>query len=98
MVPIAPSSTRMRSAARRRNRCSVADVASDLDSVSNIGSGFLLPLPIGERVGVRAFGSLSFKCVQNFLEHAVDVLQDLIVLRFHSSSEPPTPNPLPYGK
>src|SRR6267154_2730853 len=80
MVPIAPSSTRMRSAARRRNRCSVADieglkVVSDID----IGSGALLPRPEGERVGVRGFGSILFKRVQNFLEHAIGVLQDVVV-------------------
>src|SRR5258708_866144 len=48
MVPIAPSSTRMRSAARRRNRCSVGDGASNFELVSDIVLNFLLLLPGGE--------------------------------------------------
>src|SRR5438477_10621628 len=48
MVPMAPSSTRMRSAARRRRVCSVGEMVTILYSDSDMDS-CVLPLPFGER-------------------------------------------------
>src|SRR5262249_5173495 len=74
MVPMAPSSTRMRSAARRRSVSSVRDMAIDMST----GSG-ALPLPEGERGGVRGYGSMMIDSVQNFFEHTVHITHHVVI-------------------
>src|SRR6266540_1944367 len=74
MVPMAPSSTRMRSRATRRSSCSVLEMGTDIEANSG-----LLPLPEGERGGVRGFRCLSFKRAQDFLEHALKIAHHVVV-------------------
>src|SRR5262245_19261504 len=74
MVPMAPSSTRMRSAARRRSVCPVGEMDTDIAT----GSG-ALPLPAGERGGVRGFRSMMIDSAQNFFEHAVHILHHVVI-------------------
>src|SRR5215467_14437301 len=82
MVPMAPSSTRMRSRATRRSSCSVLVIGTDSALVIGTdmaaGSG-LLPLPEGERGGVRGFGRLLIERIQNLLEHALEVAHHIVV-------------------
>src|SRR5438132_804588 len=78
MVPMAPSSTRMRSAASRQSVAALSEVTLILDSVSAIGST-LLPLPAGERAGVRGLGCLSIKRSQDLLKDAVDISYHVMI-------------------
>jgi hypothetical protein len=39
----------------------------------------VLPLPKRERVGVRGFDRLLVDGVQNFFEHAVEILKNLVI-------------------
>src|SRR4051812_47238604 len=75
---MAPSSTRMRSAATRRSVCSGTDmfleIATDIAAVSGV-----LPLPGGERGGVRGFGCLSIERAQDVFKHTIGILQDIVV-------------------
>src|SRR5919197_2686146 len=74
MVPMAPSSTRMRSPARRRNVCSVEEGGADITT----GSA-LLPLPEGERGGVRGFGSMLVNRAQNLFQHPVHIARNVVI-------------------
>ena len=62
IVPMAPSSTRMRSAARRRSRCSVGDGDSNLDSESRHWTALSSHLACGARelavIGAARLGLL----------------------------------------
>src|SRR5262249_8442693 len=79
MVPMAPSSTRMRSRATRRSVSSAGGFRALLMGTDiSAGSG-LLPLPEGERGGVRGFGRLLIERVQNLFEHTFDVPHHVIV-------------------
>src|SRR5262245_29122013 len=79
MVPMAPSSTRMRSRATRRSVCSAGLFrALVMGTDISAGSG-LLPLPAGERGGVRGFGRLLTERVQNLFEYALRVSHDVVV-------------------
>src|SRR5262245_46827941 len=71
---MAPSSTRMRSRARLWSLESVGAVRTDITTDSG-----MLPLPEGERGGVRGFGSLLVGGVQDVFEHALNVSNDIVV-------------------
>src|ERR1043166_9609135 len=75
MVPIAPSSTRLRSAAIRRSSVSAGDMAMLL----GIGRATSSPLPGGERDRVRGFLWVPIDHIQNFFQHSLRILQDVIV-------------------
>src|SRR5690606_4618928 len=74
MVPMAPSSTSMRSriAAARRSRV-LGFTLSDI-GLATVRS--LFPLPVGERVRVR--GILIRRCGDDF-QNTVDILHDVVV-------------------
>ena len=60
---------RRRSDPNRQRRCPVADIKigemeREIRSELDTGSGALLPLPAGERVGVRGFGSTLFDAIR----------------------------------
>src|SRR5262245_27896079 len=74
MVPMAPSSTRMRSRATRRSSCSVLVIGTDMAACSG-----LLPLPAGERGGVRGFGRLLTERAWDGLKHTLDVSHHIVV-------------------
>src|SRR6516225_6091675 len=74
MVPMAPSSTRMRSAARRRSVSSVREIDTTIAARSAV-----LPLPNGERDGVRGFGSMMIDSAQNFFEHTVHIPHHAVI-------------------
>src|SRR5262249_14000392 len=74
MVPMAPSSTRMRSRAMRRSVCSVLVLGTSIGACSG-----LLPLPAGERGGVRELGRLLIERVQDLFKHAVEILHHIVV-------------------
>src|SRR5260370_17881878 len=74
MVPMAPSSTKIRSAATRRSVSSVRDMGIDMAT----GSG-ALPLPAGERGGVRGFRSMRISSAQNLFEHTVHIPNHVVI-------------------
>src|SRR5262249_11149128 len=79
MVPMAPSSTRMRSAAIRRNSDSTGLATTSLVPGSDIGGATSSPLPEGERDRVRGILRIPIDRVQNLFEYALSVLQHLVV-------------------
>src|SRR5437588_10923480 len=84
MVPMAPSSTRMRSAASFLSSSSTGDtslVTRPADIVST-NSAVVLPLPAGERVGVRGLGPI---------DHAQSWLPTVIGLRIAAAALLPLP-------
>src|SRR5262245_46367877 len=74
MVPMAPSSTRMRSRATRRSFSSAGEMGTDMETDSG-----LLPLPEGERGGVRGFRCLTLKRAQDLLQHALKIAHHVVV-------------------
>src|SRR5436305_744606 len=91
MVPMAPSSTRMRSGARFLSSASTGDtsmVTRPADIVST-NSAVVLPLPAGERVGVR--GLRPIERAQSWLDHAQSWLPTVIGLRIAAAALLPLP-------
>src|SRR5437879_6364971 len=76
IVPMAPSSTRTRSRASARSQDSVCETVVRSGIAAN--SVLLLPLPGGERVGVRGARSLR-QSRKDLLEHPIHVLQHVVV-------------------
>src|SRR5690348_8788124 len=79
MVPMAPSSTRIRSAASFLSSVSTDDVLifpRGLDIVS-ANSAFALPLPRAERAGVRGIGPIDY--ARDRLRNGVDIFVNLVV-------------------
>src|ERR1700730_193906 len=77
MLPMAPSSTRMRSLASRRSICSREEMSlADWDTELAPSSG-VLPLPLGERVGVR--GTSLVDCTQDLFQYTVDIANNIVV-------------------
>src|SRR5512134_2514517 len=70
---MAPSSTRTRSRTSRRS-VSVEDVGTDIATDST-----RLPLPVGERGGVRGFGSTLIEHARNLLQHVLDVPHHVVI-------------------
>src|SRR5262245_13067283 len=74
MVPMAPSSTRLRSRATRRSFSSAGEIGADMEMDSG-----LLPLPAGARGGVRGFRRLALKCAQDRCEPTFKIAHHLVV-------------------
>src|SRR5229473_6390039 len=77
IVPMAPSSTRMRSRASARSSASMGEMRLCTDIAANSAS--LPPLPIGERAGVRGARTQLLKRFCNRLKHAVSIFQYIVV-------------------
>jgi hypothetical protein len=69
----------MRSRAVRRSVSSAGRMAALVIGTDMAAGSGLLPLPEGERGGVRGFGRLLVERVQNLFEHAVRISHHVIV-------------------
>src|SRR5712671_5935923 len=78
MVPMAPSSTRMRSAAS--DWTSLRVLPADNLVIARATCSGLFPLPFGERVRVRGNG---FQCVENAFQNTIHVPKHIIVPKSH---------------
>src|SRR5689334_12856255 len=79
MVPMAPSSTRMRSRATRHSVCSVLETGTLVFGTDMAACSGGLPLPAGERGGVRGFGRMLIERAQNLLKHAFEIAHHVVV-------------------
>jgi hypothetical protein len=69
----------MRSRATRRSVCSVFETGTLAFGTDMAACSGGLPLPAGERGGVRGFGQLLVERIQNLLENAIETAHHVVV-------------------